>query len=120
MATYGGRSQSVSLVEAEQFVDEAVDELRERRTARYARSGAVESQDMTTKERLHELVDELSEQEAADTLQYVVARRVNGNADADEWGDLDAQTYATTIASMRELDEEEAAIGFSWPQREPS
>jgi hypothetical protein len=35
---------------------------------------------MTTKERLHELVDELSDQEAADTLEYAAARR-NGEED---------------------------------------
>lgn len=34
---------------------------------------------MTTKERLHELVDELSDQEADDALRLIEARR------ADEW-----------------------------------
>lgn len=36
---------------------------------------------MTTKERLHELVDELSEQEADATLEFIVSRR---ECDQDE------------------------------------
>jgi hypothetical protein len=32
---------------------------------------------MTTKERLHRLVDELSEQEADDALQYIASKREN-------------------------------------------
>jgi|GEM_PF-6504332 hypothetical protein len=45
---------------------------------------------MTTKERLHKLVDELSEQEAGETLRLMAARRQGANIDG--WGDLDATT----------------------------
>jgi mRNA-degrading endonuclease toxin of MazEF toxin-antitoxin module len=36
---------------------------------------------VTTKERLHSVVDELSEQEAAETLQYIASRREGANVD---------------------------------------
>jgi hypothetical protein len=36
---------------------------------------------VTTKERLHQLVDELSEAEADDALRYVASRREGGEAD---------------------------------------
>jgi hypothetical protein len=35
---------------------------------------------MTTKEQLHKLVDELSEQEAGDALHYIASKRENGFA----------------------------------------
>jgi hypothetical protein len=37
---------------------------------------------MTTKERLHQLVDELSESEAGDALRYVASRRESGEGDS--------------------------------------
>lgn len=73
---------------------------------------------MTTKERLHKLVDELTEQEAAAALEYAVSRRERVNA--DEWGDLDAWSDAASSDTMRMLDDEEAAVGFSWEQRDSS
>jgi hypothetical protein len=73
---------------------------------------------MTTKERLHKLVDALSEQEAAEAIQYVTSRRANGSV--DEWGDLDAWSDAASRDTMRMLDEEEAAAGLSWEQRDAS
>jgi hypothetical protein len=39
---------------------------------------------MTTKERLHKLVDEISEQEAGETLRLMAARRQGANI--DRWG----------------------------------
>jgi len=39
------------------------------------REAPVESRAVTTKERLHKLVDELSEQEADDALRYIAKRR---------------------------------------------
>jgi hypothetical protein len=37
---------------------------------------------VTTKERLHQLVDELSESEADDALRYVASRRDDGEGDS--------------------------------------
>lgn len=63
---------------------------------------------MTTKQRLHQLVDELSEQEADETLRLVIARR-EGKI-VDEWGDLDAMVDRAANQVMRDLDEEERAL----------
>jgi hypothetical protein len=73
--------------------------------------------EVTTKERLHKLVDELSEAEAGETLRFAAARH-QGNV--DEWGNLDAWSDAAGSDTMRMLDEEEAAAGFSWEQRDSS
>lgn len=72
---------------------------------------------MTTKERLHELVEELSELEADDALRTLTARRENDAAAqgvqpddiVDEWGDLDAQLDGAAGDLMARLDEEEIA-----------
>ncbi|MGH2879473.1 MAG: hypothetical protein ACRDK4_07715 [Solirubrobacteraceae bacterium] len=71
---------------------------------------------MTAKERLHKLVDELSEAEADETLRFAAARR-HGNL-TDEWGNLDAWSDAASSDTMRMLDEEENSVGFSWEQRD--
>jgi len=73
---------------------------------------------MTTKERLHELVDELTDEEADATLRLVVARRRGANV--DEWGNLDAFGDALTGDALRRLDEEErtelgGTIAEAWP-----
>lgn len=75
---------------------------------------------MTTKERLHELVDGLPESEIEPVVEFIASRGANGTGDgSDEWGDLDAWADAASKDTMRMLDEEEAAIGFSWEQRDP-
>jgi hypothetical protein len=66
---------------------------------------------MTTKERLHKLVDELSEQEAGETLRLMAARRQSANI--DEWGDLDATTDKTTVQITRDLADEERKAGLT-------
>lgn len=66
---------------------------------------------MTTKERLHKLVDELTDQEADETLRLVVARRQGANV--DEWGDLNATTDKTTARVMRDLADEERKAGLT-------
>lgn len=73
---------------------------------------------VTTKERLHKLVEELSDAEADETLRFAAARHEGRSI--DRWGDLDAWSDAASSDTMRMLDEEEAAAGFSWEQREPS
>ncbi len=42
------------------------------------------------------------------------ALRAAAGATVDEWGDLDAFTAEASRATLRRLDEEEAAAGFSW------
>lgn len=89
---------------------------------------------MTTKERLHELVDELTEAEADETLQLVVARRQGRNGTdiepaqpgdvIDEWGNLSAMTRHAAGDLMRRLDEEEIAefgetISEAWGYESP-
>ncbi len=76
---------------------------------------AITIRDVTTKERLHKLVDELTEQEADETLRFASARHEGANV--DEWGNLDAWSDAASRDTMRMLDEEDGAVGFSWEQR---
>lgn len=73
---------------------------------------------MTAKERLHQLVDELSEAEADDALRYVASRREGGEADpeavrpgdiVDEWGNLSALRRASSAGKLARLDQEEIA-----------
>lgn len=73
---------------------------------------------MTVKERLHQLVDELSEAEAGDALRYVASRREDGEADpeaarhgdiVDEWGNLSALRRASSAGKLGRLDREEIA-----------
>jgi predicted transcriptional regulator len=54
---------------------------------------------VTTKERLHQLVDELSEAEADDALRYVASQREGGEADS----------FARWLDSRPEEDEEISA-----------
>ena len=67
---------------------------------------------MTTKERLHNLVDELSESEADATLDFIALRRESQNRPGDtidEWGNLSATTRMATARVMHDLAEEERA-----------
>lgn len=74
---------------------------------------------MTTRERLHALVDELTDEEADATLRLVVARRRGANV--DEWGDLTAFGDALTGDALRRLDDEErtelgGTAAQAWPR----
>jgi len=61
---------------------------------------------VTTKERLHKLVDELSEQEADDALRYIAQRREdpviaafrNAPEDDEPWTDADESAMAEVEA----------------------
>jgi hypothetical protein len=86
---------------------------------------------MTTKERLHELVDELTDEEATRVLELVEREhedplsRAVANAPEDEWGDLNAQTDAAAGDLMARLDEEEIAefgetISQAWGYENPA
>lgn len=70
--------------------------------------------DMSVKKRLHQLVDELSEAEAADTLEYAASRHARDDRPGDiidEWGNLSAMRRASSARKMRRLAAEEAAAG---------
>lgn len=76
---------------------------------------------MTAKELLLEQVPTWSEHDAEVALAAVEhEHQAESASNIDEWGDLDAWSDAANRETMRMLDEEEAAIGFSWPQREPA
>jgi hypothetical protein len=70
---------------------------------------------MTVKEQLHRLVEELSEAEAADTLEYAASRHAREDSRPgdiiDEWGNLSAMRRASSARKMRRLAAEEAAAG---------
>ena len=78
---------------------------------------ALTIEDMTSKERLHKLVDELSEVEIEPVLDFIASRRVEDTPDdaakpgdvIDEWGNLDAMLDEESADTMRMLDEEEMA-----------
>ena len=73
---------------------------------------------MTSKERLHKLVDELSEAETDETLRFAIAHHEGRNV--DEWGDLDAFGARSSSAALRRLDEQETGAGFSWEEHRRS
>lgn len=82
---------------------------------------------MTTKERLHKLVDELTEAEADDALRYVASRHERKDRPGDiidEWGNLSAMTRASSRSMLKRLDEEEIAehgetIADAWGYESP-
>jgi hypothetical protein len=87
---------------------------------------------MTAKERLQALVEELSEPAAERALKLVEKESEDPEpADSedetakpgdiiDDWGNIDAWSASASKDTMRMLDEEDAAIGFSWEQRDPA
>jgi hypothetical protein len=93
------------------------------------RGMALTIQDMTAKERLHRLVDELTETEARRTRivvedkDFLERRRreidrqtIEGYTrfppdEPDEWGDLQAQTKALAAQTGKRLDEDERSAG---------
>jgi hypothetical protein len=65
---------------------------------------------MTTKERLHQVVDSLSEQEAAETLDYIVSRGSDPLARRLDAAPLDDEPLtAEDLDAMREMREDAAA-----------
>jgi hypothetical protein len=82
---------------------------------------------MTSRERLHKLVDELSEAEAGVALELIASWRkgeyMPGDI-VDEWGNLSAMTRAAGMDMLRRLDEEEIAehgetIADAWGYESP-
>lgn len=65
---------------------------------------------MTTKERLHQVVDSLSEQEAAETLDYIASRGRDSLARRLDAAPLDDEPLtAEDLDAMREMREDAAA-----------
>lgn len=65
---------------------------------------------MTTKERLHKLVDELPDHELEPVVEFIISRGANGtDAAVDEWGDLNTQLDGAANDLMARLDKEEIA-----------
>jgi hypothetical protein len=62
---------------------------------------------MTTREKVHKLIDELPESELEPLAEILASRHANGTVDA--WGDLDSMLDAAAGDLMKRLDEEEIA-----------
>lgn len=77
---------------------------------------------MTAKEKLHEWVETLSEEDAE--WWFAALRNARPGDVIDEWGNLSAFTRAGTADTLRRLDEEERAefgetIGEAWEREGP-
>jgi hypothetical protein len=61
---------------------------------------------MTTREKIHKLVDELPESQLDPVAEFIATR---GRPDdvVDEWGNVSAMLRGSTVRSMRRLDEQE-------------
>lgn len=68
---------------------------------------------VTTREKVEELLDRLSEAELKAEYERL-QRAVAGEGVPDKWGNLDDWSDAVCRGTFDHLDEEEAAIGFSW------
>ncbi len=65
---------------------------------------------MTTREKAHQLLDELPESEIEPVVEFIASRGANGADDTtDEWGDLDGFGTALMGDALHRLDEEEIA-----------
>lgn len=69
---------------------------------------------MSAKQQLLDRVRGLSEAQAAAALRLLDTRPPLDEHDRDEWGDLDQFSARASAATLRRLDEREAAAGFSW------
>ncbi|HWX88147.1 MAG TPA: hypothetical protein VNX67_08235 [Solirubrobacteraceae bacterium] len=67
---------------------------------------------MTTREKIHKLIDELPESQLEPVADYIAARGRPGDV-ADEWGNVSATLRGSTARSMRRLDEQEREAGHS-------
>jgi hypothetical protein len=67
---------------------------------------------MTIKERLRQLVDDLSDAEANDAFEYIASQREIQDRPGDmvdEWGNLSAMSRASSRRMLKRLDEAEMA-----------
>lgn len=76
---------------------------------------------MTAKEKLLKEAPRWSERDAQVALRAVERDHADGNEQVvDEWGDLDEFSARGSEPTLRRLDEEEAAAGFSWENHRKS
>jgi len=76
---------------------------------------------MTAKEKLLEAAPGWSEHDAEVALRAVELEHAAGAGRVeDEWGDLTAFSAQASAATLRRLDSQEAAEGFSWEDRRQS
>ena len=68
---------------------------------------------MTTREKVDELLDRLSEAELEAEYERL-QRAVAGERHVDEWGDLDRFSARASRGVLRHMTEEEEKAGFSW------
>ena len=70
---------------------------------------------MTAKEKLLKEAPRWSERDAQVALRAVEREHSGGDGrTVDDWGDLDQFSARGSEPTLRRLDEEEAAAGFSW------
>lgn len=76
---------------------------------------------MTAKEKLLKEAPRWSEHDAQIALR-AVEREHNDETEqkADAWGDLDEFSARASMPTLRRLDEQEAAAGFSWESHRKS
>ncbi len=65
---------------------------------------------MTTREKIHKLVDELPESQLDPVADFIATRSRPGDV-VDEWGNLSAMLRDSAAGSMRRLDEQEREAG---------
>jgi hypothetical protein len=76
---------------------------------------------VTAKEKLLKEAPRWSERDAQVALRAVEREHSEGNErGVDEWGDLDEFSARGSGPTLRRLDEEEAAVGFSWENHRKS
>ncbi len=73
---------------------------------------------MTAKEQLLQEAPRWSEQDAKVALRAVEREHTGRNI--DQWGDVDEFTARASEAMLRQLDEDEAKVGFSWEDHQRS
>lgn len=67
---------------------------------------------VTTREKVEELLDRLSEAELK--AEYERLQRAVAGGHVDEWGDLDRFSARASRGVLRHMTEEEEKAGFSW------
>jgi hypothetical protein len=65
---------------------------------------------MTTRETALKLVEELPESRLESLIEFLASQHKPGDI-VDEWGNLSAMTRASTVRTMRRLDEQERETG---------
>ena len=107
--------------EAKQTAKRQRRQIDKQATSPRERIGARYPVDMTAKEKLLKEAPRWSEHDAQIALR-AVEREHNGETqqNVDAWGDLDEFSAHASTPTLRRLDEQEAAAGFSWESHRKS